>query len=64
VRWYDTILKMIEMKIEVFVEIGPGRVLTGLLKKILPAADVEARVYNVFDLKTLEAFIQSENSAG
>jgi [acyl-carrier-protein] S-malonyltransferase len=64
VRWYDTILKMIEMKIEVFVEIGPGRVLTGLLKKILPGADSKAQVYNIYDLKTLEAFIQAEKITG
>ena len=58
VRWHDSILKMIENKTEVFVEIGPGRVLTGLLKKVLPAGT--ARVYNVFDIKSLEAFIQAE----
>jgi [acyl-carrier-protein] S-malonyltransferase len=60
VRWYDSMLKMIENRIDVYVEIGPGRVLTGLLKKIMPAADPKVRVYNVFDLRTLEAFIQAE----
>jgi [acyl-carrier-protein] S-malonyltransferase len=59
VRWYDSMLKMAADQTEVFVEIGPGRVLTGLLKKILPA-DAGARVYNVYDLKTLEAFVQAE----
>ena len=59
VRWYDTVLKMIEDQTEVFVEIGPGRVLTGLLKKTLPAGTT-ARVYNVYDLKTLEAFVRAE----
>jgi [acyl-carrier-protein] S-malonyltransferase len=59
VRWFDSVLKMAEDKTEIYVEIGPGRVLTGLLKKILPA-DNAARVYNVYDLKTLEAFIQAE----
>jgi [acyl-carrier-protein] S-malonyltransferase len=60
VRWHDSILRMTKDLIEVFVEIGPGRVLTGLLKKIMPPADSQARVYNVFDLETLEAFIQAE----
>jgi len=59
VRWYDSILKMIENKTEIYVEIGPGRVLTGLLKKILPAGST-ARVYNVYDVKTLETFVQAE----
>ena len=61
VRWYDAMLKMMENQIDVYVEIGPGRVLTGLLKKIMPAADSKARVYNVYDSKTLEAFIQAES---
>ena len=62
VRWYDAMLKMMEDQIDVYVEIGPGRVLTGLLKKIMPAADSQARVYNVYDSKTLESFIQAEKS--
>ncbi|WP_417909989.1 ACP S-malonyltransferase [Candidatus Electronema sp. PJ] len=37
VRWYESICRMIEDKVEVFVEIGPGSVLTGMMKKILPA---------------------------
>lgn len=56
VRWYDSVLHMVDMGAEVFVEIGPGRVLTGLLKKILPKGH-NARVYNVYDLKTLETFL-------
>ena len=59
VRWYDSILKMMEDQIQVYAEIGPGRVLTGLLKKILPK-DSTARIYNIFDIKSLEAFIQAE----
>ncbi len=59
VRWYDSVLKMVSQAMEVYVEIGPGRVLTGLLKKILPAGH-DARVYNIFDLKTLEKFLESE----
>jgi len=59
VRWYDTMLKMAQEQVEVYVEIGPGRVLTGLLKKSLPA-DHAARVYNVGDLKSLDKFLQAE----
>lgn len=59
VRWYDSILRMIDDRTEVYVEIGPGRVLTGLLKKIMPAG-AAARIYNVYDVKTLNAFIQAE----
>ncbi len=58
VRWFDTIQKMMADQIDVYVEIGPGRVLTGLLRKILPK-DTGAETYNVFDLKTLDKFVQA-----
>ena len=61
VRWYDTITKLMNDQIDVYVEIGPGRVLAGLLKKILPK-DTPANTYNVFDLKTLDKFIEYETS--
>jgi [acyl-carrier-protein] S-malonyltransferase len=56
VKWYDTILRLMTEGVEVFVEVGPGKVLTGLLKKIVPA-DVEYRVFNVGNMKTLEALV-------
>ena len=60
VRWYDSMEKMKEGQVETFVEVGPGRVLAGLLKKILPA-DYPAKVYNVANMKQLERFFK-ENS--
>jgi [acyl-carrier-protein] S-malonyltransferase len=42
----------------VFVEVGPGKVLTGLLRKILPK-DFPARIYNVGNLSQLEEFLKS-----
>jgi [acyl-carrier-protein] S-malonyltransferase len=59
VRWYDSMCRMAAARIEIFVEIGPGRVLSGLLKKILPG-DYGARVYNVSDLKSLHGFLEAE----
>jgi [acyl-carrier-protein] S-malonyltransferase len=43
--------------VEIFVEVGPGRVLAGLLNKILPR-DYPARIYNVANMKQLEVFLK------
>jgi [acyl-carrier-protein] S-malonyltransferase len=56
VKWYDTIRKLVDEKTAVFVEVGPGKVLAGLLKKILPA-DYDHKVYNVSNMQTLEALV-------
>ncbi len=56
VKWYDTICRLVSEKVDVFVEVGPGRVLTGLLKKIVPS-DVDYAVYSVGNLKTLETVV-------
>jgi [acyl-carrier-protein] S-malonyltransferase len=45
VRWQETIQVMSRMGITHFVEIGPGKVLTGLVKRIVP----EAVTLNVMD---------------
>jgi [acyl-carrier-protein] S-malonyltransferase len=60
VKWYDSMGKLMDAEVETFVEVGPGRVLAGLLKKILPA-DYPANVYNVANMKQLERFLK-ENS--
>lgn len=55
VHWTQTIQKMVSEGVDTFIEIGPGKVLAGLNKKIAP----EATVYNVFDKASLEATIES-----
>ena len=57
VRWYDAMNRLIDADVEVFVEVGPGRVLAGLLKKILPR-DRPAKIYNVGNMKQLEKFLK------
>jgi [acyl-carrier-protein] S-malonyltransferase len=58
VRWYDTMNKLMAEEVEVFVEVGPGRVLAGLLKKTLPR-DYPGKFYNVADLKQLEKLMNA-----
>ena len=55
VHWTQTIQKMVEEGVDTFIEIGPGKVLAGLNKKIAP----EATVYNVFDKASLESTISA-----
>ena len=55
VKWYDTIQRMVGQRIDTFVEIGPGKVLTGLLRKNLPR-DYTANNYSINSMKSLERF--------
>lgn len=57
VFWTQTIQKMIENGVDTFIEIGPGKVLAGLNKKI----NAEVKTYNVFDKVSLDACIESIN---
>lgn len=50
VRWIESVEQMGRLGCDLFVEIGPGKVLTGFTKKILK----EAETLNVEDLPSLE----------
>ena len=58
VRWYDSMCRMQEDGVRVFAEVGPKKVLTGLLGKIIPDT-YEHEVYNVDSMKGLEGFIKA-----
>ena len=51
VLWEDSVKAMAATGVKTFVEIGPGTVLTGLIRRILP----DATTLNVNDPKSLEA---------
>lgn len=51
VLWEDSVTWLIEQGVDIFIEIGPGSVLTGLIKK----TDKTVKLYNVNSLETLEA---------
>jgi [acyl-carrier-protein] S-malonyltransferase len=57
VRWYDSMGRMISAGIELYVEVGPGKVLAGLQRKTLPR-DHTAAVCNVGNLAQLEEFLK------
>ena len=54
VRWLESIRDMIDNGVTVFVEVGPGKVLTGLLRQI----DRSVRVFNVEDSATLQSTLE------
>ena len=58
VRWVESVQKMIGMGVKRFVEIGPGTVLTGLIKRI----DGNVETINVSDVPTLEAFLEKASA--
>jgi len=58
VHWYDSMIRMKAAGIETFVEVGPGKVLSGLLRKILPT-EHPARVFNVGTLAQLEEYLKA-----
>lgn len=56
VRWEESAARMVSRGVDRFIEVGPGKVLCGLIKRI--ASDVQAR--NVSDVATLESVISNQ----
>jgi [acyl-carrier-protein] S-malonyltransferase len=57
VRWVESIQRMVSMGVKRFVEVGPGNVLTGLIKRI----DAGVDVVNVSDVPSIEAFLAASS---
>jgi [acyl-carrier-protein] S-malonyltransferase len=55
VLWEQTIRRMLDQGVRNFVEIGPGRTLSGFVKKI----DRGLGIYNVEDIASLEAAVKA-----
>jgi [acyl-carrier-protein] S-malonyltransferase len=52
VRWRESILYMSSQKVSDYIEIGPGKVLTGLIKRILPKSNSNS-INSIEDIKKL-----------
>lgn len=52
VRWRESILYMTNQNITEYLEIGPGKVLTGLVKRILPSAN-SSSINSIEDIKNI-----------
>lgn len=55
VHWTQTIENMIKDDVDTFIEIGPGKVLAGLNRKI----DSGVKSYNIYDKESLESTINA-----
>jgi [acyl-carrier-protein] S-malonyltransferase len=53
VRWRESVINMINKKVNQFIEIGPGKVLSGLVKRINKEVEVSS-INNVDDIKSIK----------
>ncbi|MGZ8867767.1 MAG: ACP S-malonyltransferase [Thermoanaerobaculia bacterium] len=58
VRWVESVQKMISMGVRRFVEVGPGNVLTGLIKRI----DSSVELINVSDVASIESYVEKNKA--
>jgi [acyl-carrier-protein] S-malonyltransferase len=59
VRWTESVIKIFAEGVETFVEIGPGKVLIGLVKAIAKDAGRNVKLLNVEDQASLHTTIES-----
>ena len=53
VRWRESVIKMVDKGAKQFIEIGPGKVLSGLVKRINKEVEVSS-INNVDDIKNIK----------
>ena len=58
--WEDSIRNVIDAGVNSFIEVGPGKVLTGLIKRIDPTV----RLMNVYDMASLDNTVEAMKEAG
>ena len=56
--WEDSIRRIVSTGINIFVEVGPGKVLSGLIKRIEP----DTKVFNVEDVESLNKTLKALNN--
>ena len=59
VKFRKSLETMLQMGIDTFVEIGPGKTLSGFVKKVCKEKGIEANVFNIENVETLENFLEN-----
>ena len=55
VQWEQNVRTLLDLGVDVFIECGPGKVLSGLVKKI----NRGATIYSVYDEETLAQVVEA-----
>ena len=58
VRWSESIDKMLDMGVDTFIELGPGKVLSGFIKEISREKGLKVNIFNVEDIKSLNKTLE------
>jgi len=61
VLWYPSMQRLAELGVEEVVELGPGKVLTGLLKRMTRNWGKIPELYNIEDMSSLEKYRQASS---
>lgn len=64
VLWVPSVELMLENGVDTFVEIGPGKALSGFVKRIAKSKGVQVNVFNIEDMASLKIFIDAKNKGG
>ncbi|MDY3359895.1 ACP S-malonyltransferase [Clostridium celatum] len=58
VKWSETIEKMLDSGIDVFIEIGPLKTLSSFVKEISKERGADVKIFNIEDLKSLNKTLE------
>ncbi|HRZ80448.1 MAG TPA: hypothetical protein P5044_10605, partial [bacterium] len=61
VLWVPSIELMIEEGVDTFVEIGPGKALSGFVKRIAKGKGAKVNIFNIEDMNSFKNYISSRN---
>ena len=59
VKFGKSIETMLEMGANTFIEIGPGKTLSGFVKKVCKKLEKEVNVFNIENMETLESTLKA-----